>query len=269
MSGEEAVAWVDKYRKLLERMIGRFITNSPYDLEDYIQDAYEAALIAAPVSDAKNISFSSAFKMIFRRNALRVTPCTRLTKRSSSVSMSVCDYLEYQDDFLYGQGNTSSSPESLLISCEEKYDDREEFLLELLDHLTLIERRVLVCVAGLAFGRMSYPETASYLNLTEGAVAQTMRRITRKGVLFREKGLGGSAHASPGGPDAFEAPGGPRPDGGKPGGFIEWNGTMLGVSSSNAGGLHGAQRGKFVFRYAPSPAAENGKRRADRRSPGR
>jgi hypothetical protein len=90
MNGEEAVAWVDTYRGLVRKKIWLLMVNTPYDLEDFLHDAYEAALKAVKVSNRKGISFSSVFWRIFRKNALRVTPCPR-AKGRDGVSMSVFD----------------------------------------------------------------------------------------------------------------------------------------------------------------------------------
>lgn len=90
MNGEEAVAWVDTYRVLVRKKIWLLMVNTPYDLEDFLNDAYEAALKAAGVSSRKRISFSSVFWRVFRKNVLRITPCPS-AKRRDGVSMSVFD----------------------------------------------------------------------------------------------------------------------------------------------------------------------------------
>ena len=53
MNGEEAIAWVNRYQCLVEKEIRKFMVNTPYDLEDFLHDAYEAALLAAEVSNRK------------------------------------------------------------------------------------------------------------------------------------------------------------------------------------------------------------------------
>ena len=66
------------------------MVNTPYDMEDFLHDAYEAALLAAKVSSRKGISFSTAFRLIFKKIAFQVSPST-YAKTSSGFSMSVFD----------------------------------------------------------------------------------------------------------------------------------------------------------------------------------
>ena len=51
--------------------------------------------------------------------------------------------------------------------------------------LTQKEKTVLACVAGLTNGKMSYRETASFLGISCGMVAQIVARIKQKAVVFR------------------------------------------------------------------------------------
>lgn len=181
MSGEEAVAWVNKYRKFVMEKIRGYSGRSPYDEEDHIQDAYEAALIATRVCKAKKITFSSVFWMTFRR--------VIHAKTHGKGSLQTTDFQEYDDAVFYGGDRYFSDPEEEVLSSGVDNDPDTESLLELMEHLTLTERRVLVCVAGLTGGRMSYAETASFLGTSEGAVSQTFRRILRKAILLRSQGL--------------------------------------------------------------------------------
>lgn len=184
MNGEEAIAWVDSYRCLVDERIRKFMTNSPYEMKDYLQDAYEAALLAAAVSNRKGLSFSSVFWLTFKRNALRVSPCID-AKKDSNVSTSVCDCQGYCDDVYYGGEGYLPSPEEPLLNMIETEEAEEEILSHLFDRLMPVEKKVLTCICGLHGERMSYAETALFLGMSEGAVSQTFRRILKKALLFR------------------------------------------------------------------------------------
>lgn len=184
MSGDEAVAWVDRYRRLVEREVRKFMVNSPYELGDYLGDAYEAALVAATVSERKGISFSSAFWLTLKRNASRVSPCAN-ARNASSVSMSEFDCREYSDEVYYGGDVHQPDPEEFLILRSDPDLTEESVLLQLMDCLMPVERKVLTCVCGLQGARMSYSETARFLGMTHGAVSQSFRRIMRKALQYR------------------------------------------------------------------------------------
>lgn len=185
MDGEEAIAWVDRYRRLVNRKIVEFMVNTPYDLEDFLHDAYEAALKAGGVSSRKGISFSAAFWRLFTRNAFRVSPCIH-GKRRKNVSMSVFDGQSYADEAFYGGDIYLASPEEILVTRGNIRETEEEILCRLRDRLSPVEKKVLGCVCGLDGGRMSLNETASFLGMTEGAVHQACRRITKRAEQFRE-----------------------------------------------------------------------------------
>ena len=184
MSGDEAVAWVDRYRRLVEREIRKFMVNSPYELGDYLGDAYEAALVAATVSERKGISFSSTFWLTLKRNASRVSPCVN-ARRGSSVSLPELDCREYSDEVYYGDDVHQPDPEEFLILRSDPALTEESVLLQLMERLMPVERKVLTCVCGLQGARMSYSETALFLGMTHGAVSQSFRRIMRKALQYR------------------------------------------------------------------------------------
>lgn len=184
MSGDEAVAWVNRYRRLVEREVRKFMVNSPYELGDYLGDAYEAALVAAAVSKKKGISFSASFWLTLKRIASRVTPCAN-ARKGSSVSLSEFECLEYSDDVYYGDDLHQPDPEEILLMDCDPTEPEESVLLGLMERLMPVERKVFTCVCGLHGARMSYTETARFLGMTHGAVSQSFRRIMRKALQYR------------------------------------------------------------------------------------
>jgi len=184
MNVDEAIAWVDRYRKLVERKSRRFMENSPYDLEDYLGDAYEAALVAAAVSARKGISFSASFWLTLKRNALRVTPPGH-AGTGGNISMSEYDCREYSDEVFYGGDVHQPDPEELLIIRSDPAGTEESVLLQLMERLMPVEKKVLNCICGLNGVRMSYSETARFLGMSHGAVSQSFRRIMKRALAYR------------------------------------------------------------------------------------
>jgi hypothetical protein len=185
MDGNEAVAWVNRYICLVEKEIRRFMPNTPYERKDFLHDAYEAALLAAEVSNRKGITFSTAFWRMFKKTAFRVSPCTS-AKRSIGVSMSAFDLQEYSDDLFFGGEEYLLDPEEILLERDEKW--RIDKVLSLLaERLMPVEKRVISCICGLDRGRMSLTETARFLGMSKGAVHQAFRRIMKKALMFREE----------------------------------------------------------------------------------
>lgn len=184
MSGEEAVAWVDRYRRLVERQIRRFLVNTPYDREDYLHDAYEAALVAAAISDRKGLSFPTVFWLTFRRKVALVSS-SGYGGRETDCPSEEFEFREYSDELFYGADvHPPDSEERFLSGCEPCHVE-ESILLNLIERLMPVERKVLRCICGFQGGRMSYTETARFLGMSPGAVSQSFRRIMRKAFQFR------------------------------------------------------------------------------------
>jgi DNA-directed RNA polymerase specialized sigma24 family protein len=184
MSGDEAIAWVDRYRKLVERHIRQFLVNTPYDREDYLHDAYEAALVAAAISDRKGLSFPAVFWLTFRRKVALVSSAGH-GRREKGCPLDDLEFREYSDELFYGADvHPPDSEERFLYGYEPRHTE-ESILLNLIGRLMPVERKVLGCICGLQGGRMSYAETARFLGMSPGAVSQSFRRIMRKAFQFR------------------------------------------------------------------------------------
>jgi DNA-directed RNA polymerase specialized sigma24 family protein len=173
---DEAIAWVDRFRPLLEKRSRRIITALPYDPEDYIHDSYEAALISERISTGKGLSFSSVFWNVFRQWKRRVT---------QSIDINECE--EFQDEIHYVSGSSIPDPEEALLRRESSQDLRDMILMEFMECLTFNERSVLACVAGLSREKMSYRDTAVFLGITHGAVSQIVGRLMKKAEKFRNR----------------------------------------------------------------------------------
>src|ERR1700694_5611018 len=91
MEFSEAVDWVRRNEGMIKKTIGKYYMFSPYEENDYMQDAFESAMVAVLRSKTKNISFESAFWQIFRKNLSNVTPNTNTSRYgSNSVPSHLC-----------------------------------------------------------------------------------------------------------------------------------------------------------------------------------
>lgn len=183
MDRNEAVAWVDRYMCLVEKEIRKFMNSTPYDKEDFLHDAYEAALLAIGVSSNKGISFSTAFWHIFGKTPFWASP-SNTAKRRIGVSLSVFAALAYSDDVFYGGEAYHPDPEDTLLSQETRQAEEKTFSL-FVERLKPVEKKVINCICGLDCKRMSLAETAQFLGISKGSVYQSFRRIMKKALRFR------------------------------------------------------------------------------------
>ena len=77
MTSDEAIAWVEKNRGLIIDRAKEYTKYAPYDVNDYLQEAYASAIEAA-VTQQRNpkLEFKAIFLTVFRRNIAKVTPFT-------------------------------------------------------------------------------------------------------------------------------------------------------------------------------------------------
>jgi len=75
MTIEDAITWVDAHRRMLAKRAISYTEFAPYAVNDYLQDAYEAAIKAA-VCCQKNprLEFEGCFTRIWRDIVASVTP---------------------------------------------------------------------------------------------------------------------------------------------------------------------------------------------------
>src|SRR5690242_10560896 len=69
-----AVEWVRDNEAVIKGNISRYRNFSPYEECDYMQEAFEAAMIATLRCQKKQISFEAAFWKVFRRQVSIITP---------------------------------------------------------------------------------------------------------------------------------------------------------------------------------------------------
>jgi len=79
ITGHFAVQWVDGNVRKIRGRAAMFLRYSPYDMEDFIQQAYATALTAADVSITRNVPFEACFWTLFTADSREMAsnPATR------------------------------------------------------------------------------------------------------------------------------------------------------------------------------------------------
>jgi hypothetical protein len=66
MDFQQAMEWVNDHKSAIRGYIAKYRNFSPYEECDYMQEAFEAAMIAAVRSRQKHLNFEAAFWKVFR-----------------------------------------------------------------------------------------------------------------------------------------------------------------------------------------------------------
>ena len=91
MDFSTAVEWVRTNQAIIKGNIAKYRNFSPYEECDYMQEAFEAALVATLRAKEKGISFEAAFWKIFRRQVSLFTPNPNdKSNGSNSVPSHLC-----------------------------------------------------------------------------------------------------------------------------------------------------------------------------------
>lgn len=91
MDFHKAAEWVKDHRKAIKGYVAKYRMFSPYEECDFMQEAFEAAMIAAMRCRTKHIRFEAAFWTIFRSQISVITPSPDiLTHGSNSIPSNLC-----------------------------------------------------------------------------------------------------------------------------------------------------------------------------------
>lgn len=165
---EQAGKWVRDNRPIIFKKIRSYTACTPYDKDDFLQDAHLAALQALEISKKKNIPFETCFWYQFR-------PMLR---------SSALDFTD--NDQNKNRGNASTSPTTLMcINIENvnpNFPDRKDsffsdeidpdlFFNKINKHITLRQRKIFKLLIGCGvYGKHKIREIAKILNVSEGYV---------------------------------------------------------------------------------------------------
>lgn len=154
----EAVAWVNQHQNIIARKARYFTFYTPYDTEDYLQDAYVAAIIASDISQKKDIPFAACFWTTYRDQASMVTPMPS-GSASKSPSPSRCDDI--------------TKFEISIARDLASHIDIDELFFLIKGHLTAKQIKILSLMLGIdQNGRYGTRETARYLRCSTTNVVQ-------------------------------------------------------------------------------------------------
>lgn len=170
-TSEEAVRWVTQNAKTILGHIRKYLPFGPYDQEDYLQDAYAAALAAVQIARDRHIPFVPCFWIIFRRRITEVTPHPESKHHGGSKSppATICHSEDDRPwDFVDRQDKSRSQ-----IDIDRLY-------LLIQHHLTEAEKKVLSRALGIHGGRQAIREIARNLECSPANVRQSLNRVYRR-----------------------------------------------------------------------------------------
>jgi RNA polymerase sigma factor (sigma-70 family) len=181
MDFQQADVWVKDHEAVIKGYIAKYRKFSPYEECDYMQEAFEAAMIASVRSKKKHIRFEAAFWKVFRSQISVITPSPDiLTHGSNSIPSHICT-----DDL------TSISRKR--TKGKSKQPDTEAIFNSICHLLTEKEQLVLYLSLGIGMeGRLSNYEIAERL----GCVVSNVRDILNR-ALDRIKTLVGNGAIDP------------------------------------------------------------------------
>jgi len=170
-SPEDAIAWVDRNAKQIAGHSRKYLPFAPYDQEDFLQDAYEAALEAAEVSVDRQIPFPACFWVLFKSKVSAVTPNPGSKRNAGSCSppRTTCDFSDFATEKLDPSDIFDPNESLSTIDVDQVYPLIRE-------HLTSVEKLTLEAVIGIHEGPMKIKEAARHLGCSPSNIRQTLAR---------------------------------------------------------------------------------------------
>lgn len=181
MDFQQATEWVKENGAVIKGYIAKYRRFSPYEESDFMQEAFEAAMIAVMRSRQKRLNFEAAFWTVFRSQISVITPSPDMPTHGSN---SIPSYLCTEDlSVVSGMrcGKCSNQP------------DIETIYKSIRHLLTEKEQQVLYLSLGIGKeGKLSNYEIADRL----GCVVSNVRDILNR-ALERIKSLVGNGAIDP------------------------------------------------------------------------
>lgn len=197
MTAEDAIRWVDDNKGLIDRMAGEYVKYAPYDLLDYRQDAYTAALETQGICQ-KNpaLSFGGVFRKCFKRRVARVTPITEESlqrgrdKRALKKGLPPHQpdeekkkkYQDYRNSHSFPLDSQWDVPLETLSAPKCNQIDVAKVFESKVQHLCSRRERVVMELAlGLTMdGSLSSEEIAERLGISRRSVREYETRVLKK-----------------------------------------------------------------------------------------
>lgn len=169
----EIVDWVNSIRKEIAGKVWVYRKYAPYDLDDYLQDAYESAVIAAKICPRIGDElYRRIFWRLFKDAIAEIVPWPEGMQTRTNLSMSVplSLYADLDEQADLTDGNLSDDPKDL-----------EEMYQEFSASLTERQSEILFLRLGLSDrGRLSHADIAKTLNLDRSTVRLHLKAIRHK-----------------------------------------------------------------------------------------
>lgn len=196
---EYAVNWVKENIITVRGRAARFLSFSPYDLEDMVQEAYVAAIEALTVANdpQKRVPFLAAFWKIYNHKLCRMATNPSLRKLlGEEYGKSPANFLRYVDDPYdhaesendHSESNhkpvkawtSAESDEEMLLRLTEEIDQENEMRGLIATAMTKRQQEVWFYLIDCSY---SITKTAEVLNVTKQTVSvirdQGLRRIKK------------------------------------------------------------------------------------------
>jgi len=175
MTAEAAIAWVDQNAKQITGHSRKYLPYAPYDQEDFLQDAYEAALEAAAISEDRQVFFPACFWTLFKGKIAAVTPNPESKCRagSSSPPRTACDWSDFISKQFVQENSTCHLEPLFNIDIDQAYPFVRHYL-------TPKEEQILEALLGIHGGTMKIKEAARYLECSPANIRQALNRVCRR-----------------------------------------------------------------------------------------
>ncbi|ANA41749.1 hypothetical protein A2G06_16540 (plasmid) [Geobacter anodireducens] len=172
MTFDDAIGWVTTNAGAIINNAEEYLQYTPYDREDLISCANQAAITAVFASQETNgIKFEALFWNNFRALLRELVPCPQNHRWSKSVPSNVC--VDIEEIAIADPLSEQPEVSAALLS--------ESVFWAGYEHLTPIERRLLYNLLGIGrAGYHTYEEASAKLGLTKSSAYSMFERACEK-----------------------------------------------------------------------------------------
>ncbi len=171
----KAIEWVQNNEPTIRSKIWQYRKFTPYEVSDFLQEAYEAALVASLLSQEKDIPFEAAFWTTFRNRISVLTPDPNFTHGSNSIPSHLCTEDIDSVELIGSDSNDGIDVEAIFEAVAHHLTERERQTLSL--SLGVTER-----------GQLSSHEIAALFGCSDFCVRDTLKRAYRRIKKLTENG---------------------------------------------------------------------------------
>lgn len=171
MTLDDAIDWVKRNTGAIINNAEEYLQYTPYDREDLISCANQAAITAVFAWETNGIKFEALFWNNFRALLRELVPCPQNHRWSKSVPSNICVDIE---EIVIADPLSEQPEHSVALLSESVFWAGYE-------HLTPIERRLLYNLLGIGrAGYHTYEEVSAKLGLTKSSAYSMFERACEK-----------------------------------------------------------------------------------------